>query len=435
MMLIHVSDIHFKEKHVGQPDDPNKGLRDDIIDDVESQREKKGCSADAILLSGDIAFAGKKKEYDFAKQWLEEKLCPAAGCDFRNIFVIPGNHDFNRDAAKAPVDVSAREQLRMLKGPTLNDRLSAYMHDERSAKTFFEPIENYNRFAAQFLCDLGPYRENNEKSLPFASRDLTLNDNSILRLWGFNSVLVSNDDDAANVMFIDPAAAQIEREKGVVHLVACHHPFEWLRNGRDFKDRIEKMAQIHVFGHEHDVRVEPTKRFVRIKAGALQPDRDEPGWHPGYNWIDVRVDGKGADRNLEVEISVRMYAANRFLALPNDEGEPTWKSTFKLPIWYPPAALSSEAVVAVPASSSENSSASMPQRTVPDIRTVTLKMFRLKVAEQRAVIEELGLTDPGDDKLKDYQIAVAAVRRSDEKGKLKELDAALTAAESPGKGI
>ena len=35
MLFLHISDIHFKQVEVGQPDDPNRALRNDLIADIE----------------------------------------------------------------------------------------------------------------------------------------------------------------------------------------------------------------------------------------------------------------------------------------------------------------------------------------------------------------------------------------------------------------
>ena len=96
MLLLHISDIHFKKTEVDQPDDPNRALRNDMIGDVKKMRAEIGRPADGILFSGDVAYAGKAEEYDFAYAWLESELCPAAGCPIENVFVIPGNHDVDR---------------------------------------------------------------------------------------------------------------------------------------------------------------------------------------------------------------------------------------------------------------------------------------------------------------------------------------------------
>jgi 3',5'-cyclic AMP phosphodiesterase CpdA len=101
MLMLHISNIHFKKGEVGEPDDPNKGLRDDLIEDVKYMRGRLGAPG-MVLLSGDIAYAGRQEEYDFAYSWLGKELCPAARCDIENVISIPGNHDIDLSAEDGP---------------------------------------------------------------------------------------------------------------------------------------------------------------------------------------------------------------------------------------------------------------------------------------------------------------------------------------------
>jgi hypothetical protein len=426
MLFLHFSDIHFKMADVGEPDDPNLALRSDIIRDVRRMREEIGRPADAILLTGDIAFAGRAEEYDFAYKWLEEKLCPEAGCEIDDVFVIPGNHDVNRNAENDPAQNMARGALRAQPAKDVNGFLRQWMRSKIASDVIFGPIQEYNRFAAKFLCLLRPYIGDTEATdlpaKPFARRDLRLNDGSILRLWGFNTVLVSDITDAKERMLIDPAAAQIEEEDGVCHMVMAHHPFEWLKNGRDFQDRCEKVAHIQLFGHEHTRRVEEGKYFVRIRAGAMHPDRDESEWKPGYNWIDVAIDARDSKRSLVVKVWVRQFETNNFLAVPDMKGRPIWENSYELPDWTAPkvsAAETTKAATSVSALESQIMTTSAPK---PTVRSVTIKLFKLKEHEQRRVITLLDLDRPSDREMKDYELVVAAVKRSDELGSLSEMD-------------
>jgi hypothetical protein len=64
-----------------------------------------------------------------------------------------------------------------------------------------------------------------------------------------------------------------------------------------------------------------------------------------------------------------------------------------------------------------------PSRSDPvTIRSVTLKFFKLKEHEQRRVIVQLELDDESDRNLKDYELAIAAVQRSEQRGRLTELN-------------
>jgi predicted phosphodiesterase len=445
MLFLHISDIHFKEKEVGQPDDPNRALRNDLIEDVKKMRHEIGRPVDGILLTGDIAFAGKAAEYDFAYKWLEEELCPAAGCRIEDVFVIPGNHDVDRTAEAGPAQQAARAQLRKISADQADREISKWLRDRKSSDVIFGPIENYNRFAAKFICALRPYLEDDEKAgkqkkdlpgQPFARRDRALNDGSTLRLWGFNSVLISGEDDAKDNMLIDPAASQIETESGVTHLIASHHPFNWLKNGGPFEDRVNKVAKIQLFGHEHTRRVDEGKRYLRIRAGALQPDRDERDWKPGYNWIDISVKGEGKNRKLVVRLRVRMHEVSKFIGIPDDDGNDIWTNEYDLPEWTAPAPLKGEPValeaVREEAAVKALESPMIEAPSMITVRNVTIKLFKLKEHEQRRVIASLKLNRPGDRDLKDYEIATVAVRRSRDEGLLEKLDAAIDEALSAG---
>lgn len=437
MLLIHLSDIHFRASEVGHPDDPNGGLRSDLVEDIRYMRTSLGRPADCILISGDIAFAGQAAEYDFAYRWLEQELCPTAGCRLENVFVIPGNHDVDRRAAQAPVQQGARADLRRRAARDVEGELRRYLRDRMSAQVLFDPIENYNHFAAKFLCALGPYSQTGASaasdaesaSRPFATRDLSLNDGSVLRLWGFNSVLVSDAQDAEGQMLLDPAAAQIPTELGVTHLVMCHHPFNWLKNRAGFQDRIDQVAKLQLFGHEHTRRVEDFRRFLRIRAGALQPARDEADWKPGYNWIDLAVSGTTDHRQLDVLVWVRQHERTMFIPVPDPERRDPWSMSIPLPAWQAPT---TESIT--PTGPAQNSEPQTPIVEVPvtpsspspvTVRSVTLKFFKLKEHEQRRVIVQLELDEETDYGLKDYELAIAAVRRSNQQGRLAELDAKI----------
>lgn len=427
MLFLHLSDIHFKKTEVGQPDDPNLALRSDIIRDVRRMRNEIGRPADGILLTGDVAFAGRAEEYAFAYKWLEEKLCPEAGCPIEGVFVIPGNHDVDRNAENDIAQNMAREALRAKPANEVNSYLRQWMRSRIASEVIFGPIQEYNRFAAKFLCLLKPYIDNdgteNLGARPFAQRNLSLNDGSTLRVWGFNTVLVSDITDNKDRMLIDPAAGQIEEEDGVCHMVIAHHPFGWLKNGRDFQDRCEKVAQIQLFGHEHTLRVEEAKYFLRIRAGAMHPERDERDWKPGYNWIDISVNGTGDKRRLVVKVWVRQFETNNFLAIPDPKGNPIWENSYELAEWTAPSAPATEiarAEVSAPALESPTMTTSDPPP--PTVRSVTIKLFKLKEHQQRRVITLLELDRPSDREMKDYELVVAAVKRSDTLGVLSDMD-------------
>lgn len=425
MLLLHLSDIHFHTNDIDRPFDPNLGLRDDMMHDLKIMISQIRRPIDAILISGDIAYHGRKDEYDFAFQWLRDTVCPLSGCMLENVFVIPGNHDVDRNATKAPAHEAARRDLRAIPKSRANTEIAKYMNDTLSSQMLFGPIENYNRFAANFFCETGRFEKESGRK-PYACRDFELNDHSKLRVWGFNSVLICDANDNVNMMYVDPSAAQIEREDGVTHLVMCHHPFNWLRNDREFRGRIEAVALIQLFGHEHNFRVDDHRDFTRICAGALQPERDEEGWQPGYNIIDVSVSAESQQRYLDLVIWVRHWQDNRFIPVPDRRGIDPWKIRHVIPNWTQPssAIVSTASEVPPPAPDAviEVPPMSAP---APSMRTVALKMMGLRPFDQHKIITKLDLYRDGDHQLRDYELALAAVRRASEQGELQKLTDAI----------
>lgn len=425
MLLLHLSDIHFNNRDVNRPYDQNLGLRGDTVDDVKKMCASIGKNVDAILISGDIAYHGQPSEYDYAATWLQDELCPAAGCSFKDIFVIPGNHDVDRKAAAEPIHEDARKALRDTPIGMSNAAIKRYVDSEASSEMLFKPIESYNRFAAKFLCEVGFYQEKTGQK-PYALRDFTLNDGSILRVWGFNSVLVCDADDDVNKMFVDPSAAEvIRRDDGITHLVMCHHPFNWLRNRSEFQSRIEAVAKIHLFGHEHNLRVEDSRRFTRIRAGALHPDRDEIGWQPGYNLINLSVSGPPNKRVLDIQLWVRHLLGTRYIAVPDYEGSDPWTLNHELPAWSSPPPPVVPPVpgrnVAAPMASKEDAMV----QSDSNVRSVAIKILALREFDQKKIITELNLHEDGDQRLADYAFAIAAVRRAEARGELAQLNEAI----------
>ena len=71
LIFIHLADIHFN-KHSGDEYDLDSDLRNEIKNDVKQFQKDNNCSPAGILISGDIAYSGIKKEYDNAVFFLEE---------------------------------------------------------------------------------------------------------------------------------------------------------------------------------------------------------------------------------------------------------------------------------------------------------------------------------------------------------------------------
>ena len=88
---LHVSDFHFK---AGDSYDRDVVLRA-LVRSVADHRAN-GRRVDLVFATGDVAHSGKEAEYRAATEFFDA-LIEAVGVEKRQLFVIPGNHDVDRD--------------------------------------------------------------------------------------------------------------------------------------------------------------------------------------------------------------------------------------------------------------------------------------------------------------------------------------------------
>lgn len=67
------------------------------------------------MVGGDIAFAGQKNEYDFAREFLKEMM-ERLEIDEKNIYCVPENHDVDQTLIKTCLQfLTRRMKLKGLK--------------------------------------------------------------------------------------------------------------------------------------------------------------------------------------------------------------------------------------------------------------------------------------------------------------------------------
>jgi predicted phosphodiesterase len=420
LLILHLSDIHFRKSEICTVQDPNHNLRNELVRDVKNQCLLLG-APDAIIVSGDIAFAGEIDEFSFATEWLSH-LCEACGCPMSSVFIVPGNHDVVRKLADRNLVQMIHNAIKTSSDPSFE--ISQQFMDPDARRLLYESLDNYNEFALQFFCDLLPPERTRAK------RDLKLNDGSILRLWGLNTAFVSSSKDRKEDLFVDPASFQITREYGVINLVLAHHHLSWLRQARELEDHLNDVAPVQIFGHVHTNRVEMNRDFVRFAASATHPDRHEVGEEPGYNFIELSVDGEKNDRRLKVKAHVRVWqtAPGSFQA-KMDKTSPVFEHFIKLEDWIP-----RENKVANSKDSLQPTSeiAGMPIEggyEMTALRDLGLRFYQLSFSKKSEIAGRLELLEEEDMRLPDYERFRRVFIRAHERGQLEALAEAVKAAE------
>ena len=98
-------------------------------------------------------------------------------------------------------------------------------------------------------------------------------------------------------------------------------------------DAICGRAALHLFGHKHRQRVVCHTNYIRFAAGAVNPDRQEAGWQPGYNFINVNVTGDGQSRALEIEAHLLEWQTSpeRYRPVLGTDGESVVRHRIAIP--------------------------------------------------------------------------------------------------------
>lgn len=326
MLLLHLSDIHFKKSDYNSPMDVNQQLRQQLVSDASAMCRKLGKKPDVIIISGDIAYAADPAEYDFAKSWLNH-LCSACGVPLSSLFIIPGNHDVNRDITSSPIVQALHKDIKNTPLSEIDIKIKGLLEDQNCATVLYSGLSAYNNFAGDFSCKLVPPNNTTTK------RDVVLSDNRTVTLWGLNSAFISSKHDKKNEIFVDPSYNQIISNSSAINIVVCHHPYSWIKNSENLRRHLNDTAIIHIFGHEHTNRIFLGTDYVEISASAVMPDRQEGDYEPGYNLIELNISSDENGEKLFAQFHIREWQKNpgRFRAKQDRQGNDTFKHSFDLP--------------------------------------------------------------------------------------------------------
>lgn len=427
IVLIHLSDIHFHRHRSGGVYDLDKDMRNELERDAEKMRDRLG-NVHGILVTGDIAFAGKQEEYDIALEWLK-RLCGRVGCLSENVWTTPGNHDVDRSVIKnSHLLQTIHQQLRSKDPRDIDTELRGWLVEDTVARSLlFQPIENYVEFASKFECQIDP-------DFPYWEHDLKLNDGSTLRLRGLNSTLVSDhlDNNAEYKLILGSAQCTLIREDGVEYMTLCHHPPQWLRDQDTVGENLNARARIQLFGHKHHQRVEQINNTLRLTAGAVHPDRGEVTWQPRYNYITLFVNGQGESRRLEVDVYPRVWddTEKLFKADHDSKGsdcrsfslpmEP-WKSLTPSQVSIPDRDVIQEPAKSEPAAPENRAADSLGSGTMDASRRLTHRFLTLPYHERIEIAQKLHLLQDEDNGVQDAELFKRFFRRAKERELLEQL--------------
>lgn len=428
MLILHISDIHFKAPHCASDNDPNRPYRTRMIQDVRSRCDQIG-NVDAIIVGGDIAYRADPIEYDAANTWITE-LAQICGCPIERIFVVPGNHDVDRGIINRKRNIqNAQAAIANAPAGYRDAELMAQLSDSAVGHALIEPLTAYNDFAKKFDCQVFPKRL-------FWKQDLLLRSDVTLRIYGLTSTLLSgavnargHQDDTRDSLFLSHWQTVFDPVDDVVNAVISHHPPDWFMDHENVEEGCRGRTKLQFFGHRHRQGNIRDPHYMRFEAGALNPDRHEIGWHPAYNLINLKVEGEGASRQLRISAHFMTWQAGvpeQYVRLRDTNGVEVWEHAIAIPgrarptVAAEPAAAPKTDIDVSARSQDTNQLEEVTMNGLP-MRKIVTRWWRLPMDARREIALQLNLITEAEIDLPEAERYGLALARAGERQQVDEL--------------
>jgi formylglycine-generating enzyme required for sulfatase activity/predicted MPP superfamily phosphohydrolase len=273
--ILHLSDLHFRASDQWQADPVLEALRRDAVATWKGR-------VDLLIVTGDIAFSGKKAEYELANAWLEA-LISELGLERARVVLAPGNHDVDRGTINE-TGTSAEGRFR----EATEERAGRWLESNKDRASLFQRSRAWLLFAQRW----GGGQE------PWGPRDFPELDTHVAVLD--SALLSSGDKDRGRLRLTEYQLRAATRawEARAHRVVAAHHPVDYLVEADRPHLAIVGKASLWLQGHLHepDVVVEQRlgARLVRVSGGSAYAGSV---WSNSYSLIELDGEVRGHVRS------------------------------------------------------------------------------------------------------------------------------------------
>lgn len=267
---LHISDLHFRKSEY----DADVVL-EALVGDVQTQGNgEHKLRPDFILVSGDVAHSGGRKEYERAAQFFE-RLISATSVSRERVFIVPGNHDVDWTAFDDVLSVGYSQKLIALNA--IDECLGSLRERQRIFKKFRYYRNFINTNFPSILCSARDYYF--VETMEIGGKRLSV--------LGLNSAWMSayrrrsdgRPDDRHSLILgrkqLRDAVKVAKEGKPDIIIALMHHPTEWFDDEldrREIEGVLKSECDFVLHGHLHDNTVlaqwSPGSAIYTIGAGA-----------------------------------------------------------------------------------------------------------------------------------------------------------------------
>jgi predicted MPP superfamily phosphohydrolase len=290
---LHISDLHLcKHKHGWDSDQ----ILEDLIRDLQKMQQNHNLQPDFIFFTGDLAYGqlGEKtgwniddqyEDVDIFIEYVRTQFVPEVKKE--NIFIVPGNHDVNRDS----ILPRAEDLLDQYNANPYNSEkavLEMIQYKTNDWKAFVRRLSNYKKF----LRNTGYIHllQDEERLIYSATREIR---GIRVGIMGLNSAWSCGRDGEKGRLWLGGKWQIGELRKNIkstdLRIGLMHHPISWLNPKEDLgelKVGMERNLHFLLHGHEHDEWVDIGTEHIRVAAGASYGDSEQEN---SYNFVRLNL--------------------------------------------------------------------------------------------------------------------------------------------------
>ena len=305
---LHLSDFHFR----GSGDTFSQDVSCEAVRRDIPRRISTEYPLEFIVTTGDIAFSGKRHEYDLALTFFDA-LLGELGVDRSRLFIVPGNHDVDRAKHRYTYDG-------VRGGLTNQQAVDTFLGQETELNLVMERQSEFRDFKYGLL-RIEDIETTKDRLASVRLLDLDGFRISVLEL---NSAWLSGEKDEAGNLLIGErqiinALGLVDSHRPHLAIALTHHPPDWLAEFDKLSCLSRLVPRLNIFHsghlHWHQAHVLLAPGGAQCLHSAAGSTHETRHYRNAYNLVEFDVGSSLAIiRQFEFD-----PAAGEFLERPSIE--------------------------------------------------------------------------------------------------------------------